>query len=57
MLYNEAQIGELRSIMVTCKYYQIPLKKKNIPHEENILQYYKIVVQIHDSVCWFIYTA
>jgi len=26
MLYNEAPIGERRSIMVTCTYYQIPRK-------------------------------
>ena len=52
ILYSKAPRGELRSIRVTCKWYQIP--RKNLafifPGMENILQYYEIAIQILDSV-------
>ena len=60
MLYSEAPIGELRSIMVTCKYYQVPrknVKTHNFHVRKNILKYYKIVIHILDSVYGLIYTA
>ena len=60
MLYSEAPSGELRPIMVTWKLYRIPRKmqkKTYFPRKENILQYYKIVIHILDSIYGLIYTA
>ena len=50
MLYSEAPIGELRSIMVTCKYYQVPrknVKKHNFHVKWSIIKLLYIFLTVY----------